>query len=57
MPYAENKMPDPVISMSISNTMPYCDTTLPYTTGLVILMAYCHSKYWYCRQPPHTPTF
>ena len=38
--YVENKMPDPVILMTISNTMPYCDILLPYPTGLVILMAY-----------------
>ena len=54
MPHAEN-MPDPVISMTISNTMPYCDIILPYPTGLVILMAYCHAKCWYCRHPPPTP--
>ena len=28
MPYAENKMTTPVILMTISNTMPYCDITL-----------------------------
>ena len=55
--YAENRMPDFVISMTISNTMQYCDIVLCYPTGLVILMAYCHSKYWYCRHPPPTPTF
>ena len=55
--YAENKIPDPLISMTISNTIPYCDIILPYPTGLIILMAYRHGKYWYCRHPPPTPTF
>ena len=36
MPYAENKMSNPVISMTILNTMPYCDIILCYSTGLVI---------------------
>ena len=57
MQYAENKMPDPIIYMTISNTMPYCDIILPDTTGLIILKAYCHGKYWYCRPPPPTPTY
>ena len=57
MPYAENKMPDPVISMTISNTMQYCDIIFPDPTGLVILIAYCHDKNWYYRHSPHTPTF
>ena len=48
MPYFENRMPDPVISITISNTMPYCDIILHYPTGLAILMAYSHGKYWYC---------
>ena len=57
MPYVEKKMPDPVISMTISNTMPYCDIILPYPTGLVILMVYRDVNYWYCRHLPPTPTF
>ena len=57
MPYVENKMPEPAISMTISNTMPYCDIISPYHTGLDILMAYCHVEYWYCQHPPPTPTF
>ena len=43
------------IDPAISNTMPYCDIILPYPTDLVILMAYCHAKCWYCRHPPPTP--
>ena len=56
-PYAENKMPDPAISMAILNTMLFCDITLPYPTGRVILMAYFHGKYMHCRHPLPTPTF
>ena len=37
MPCAENKMPDPVISMTISTAMQYCDIILPHPIGLGIL--------------------
>ena len=52
-------MPDAVISMTISNTMPYCDTTcitLPYHTGLVILIA-CRipASLVYCGSRPLSP--
>ena len=42
--YAENKIQYPVFSMTISNTMPYCDFILPYPTGIVILVAYRNGK-------------